>query len=288
MNAGIILLLLAEVCLTSSTAFSKLTTQTSDISSFEVTFARFFFGVIAAFIYLKKEHQSFKPNRLNLLIWRGALNCCSVVLLYLAAQYTTITNANMLTMTYPAFIFLVAPFINREKSSPILIVFLILSMAGTYLVVNPDFNNLNIGDAIGLLSGMVGAFAICTLREARKHDNTFIILFYMMGTGAILNAIILIPVFVIPKGIAAVYLILSGLLGVIGQIFITSGYKHVTANSGSLVSSSRIIIALILGVSIFSDPLSLKIITGGIMILISIIGVSIVQNRIKGKAASAE
>ena len=288
MNIGIILLILAELCFASSTVFAKILTQSSNISTFEITFARFFFGVIAAFVYLKKEKQSFKPNKLSLLIMRGVLNCIAVVLFYFAAQYTTITNANMLNMTYPAFIFLVAPFINREKSSPVLLIFLILTMAGIYFVVNPTFSNLNIGDMIGLASGFASALAVCTLREARKHDNTFIILFYMMGTGAILNGILVIPNFVVPTGMVAVHLLASALLGVLGQIFITSGYKYVTAKSGSLVSSARIIFAAILGVSIFADPVSFRIMSGGILILISIVGVSLVQNRINKKAEMAD
>jgi drug/metabolite transporter (DMT)-like permease len=283
MNSGIVLLILAEIGFASSTVFAKLVTQTSEISSFEITFARFIFGVIAGFIYLKKERQSFKPHKLSLLIWRGILNSAAVILLYSAAQYTTITNANMLNMTYPAFTFLVAPFINKDKSSPVLLIFLVLSMTGIWLVVNPHFNKINYGDFLGLASGIISAFAVCTLKEARKHDGTFTIVFYMMGTGAIITGIFAIPGFIIPHGISTVYLLLSAFLGVIAQIFITSGYKHVTAKSGSLVSSSRIIFAALLGVSVFSDPVSFMIVSGGILILISIIGVTLLQNR-QGKS----
>ena len=284
MRKGIIFLMLAELCFSSSTVFAKFVTESSPISSFEITFFRFFFGVIVAFIYLKKERQSFKPYKLSLLIMRGILNCTAVVLLYLAAKFTTITNANMLNMTYPVFIFLIAPFINKEKSSPVLFLFLILTMIGIYLVVTPTFNKINIGDIIGLASGIASAFAVCTLKEARIYDNTFIILFYMMGVGTLLNFILIIPYFIIPHGITAFNLFISALLGILGQVFITSGYKHITAKSGSLISSSRIIFAVLLGVFIFSEPLSVKIISGGILILTSIISVTLIQNHFTKKS----
>ena len=161
-------------------------------------------------------------------------------------------------------------------------------MTGIFLVVSPAFNKIKIGDVIGLLSGVASALAVCTLKEARKHDNTFIILFYMMGVGAILNFILIIPNFIIPHGMVAVNLFASALLGILGQVFITSGYKHVTAKSGSLVSSSRIIFAVLLGVFIFSDPLTVKIIAGGLMILASIISVTLIQNRIIKKNEAIE
>jgi drug/metabolite transporter (DMT)-like permease len=279
--------MLAELCFSSSTVMVKFISQVSQISVFEITFFRFFLGVIVAFFYLAKERETFKPNKLNLLIWRGILNCSAVVLLYMAAKYTTITNANMINMTYPAFIFLIAPFINKERSSPVLFIFLILTMIGIFLVVTPTFNKINFGDFIALASGIASALAVCTLKEARKHDDTFIILFYMMGVGAIMNLILIIPNFIWPKGIALAYLLISAVLGVLGQVFITSGYKFITAKSGSLISSSRIIFSVILGVYFFADPLSLKIIGGGILILASIISVTMFQNQINKKAEAA-
>jgi drug/metabolite transporter (DMT)-like permease len=289
MNRGILYLILAEVCFSSATVFAKLVGQLSSIPTVEITFTRFFFGVIVGFAYLKKSGGSFRPNRLSLLIWRGVLNCAAVFLFFLAVRYTTVTNANMLNMSYPAFIFLIAPFINREKSSPFHLIFLIATIAGIYLVVNPNFDTFNTGDIIALISGFAAALAVCTLREARKYDGTFTILFYMMGTGAVINGIALVPQFVLPKADAACFfLVISGLVGVLGQVFITSGYKHVTAKSGSLVSSARIVFAAVMGISIFGDPLSLRIAAGGALILLSISCVSLFQNKASGKGNNGE
>jgi drug/metabolite transporter (DMT)-like permease len=286
MYKGIILLLLAELCFSSATVFAKFMTQISTVSTLETTFFRFLFGVILAFFYLKKRKITFNPKKLNLVIWRGILNSASVIFFFLAVQYTTITNANMLNMTYPAFILLVAPFINKEKTSPVFIIFLILTMIGVFLVINPDFEKINIGDIFGLMSGIIAAFGISTLREASKYDNTFSILFYLMGIGTILNLIIIIPVFQIPTGLTAVYVFISAILGVIGQVFLTAGYKYISAKSGSLVSTSRIIFAMIFGVFLFSDPLSLRIIIGGVLIMISIISVTLLKNKFTVKIDS--
>jgi drug/metabolite transporter (DMT)-like permease len=55
------------------------------------------------------------------------------------------------------------------------------------------------------------------------------------------------------------------------------GYKNVTAKAGSMVSSSRIIFAALMGFFFFSESFSLRIILGGLMIITSIIGVSALQ-----------
>jgi drug/metabolite transporter (DMT)-like permease len=59
-----------------------------------------------------------------------------------------------------------------------------------------------------------------------------------------------------------------------GQLLITVGYKYIDAAPGSLVSSSRIVFAIILGVTFFSDPMTLRIIIGSLMIIISLAGVN--------------
>ena len=109
LHKGIVFLLLSELCFTVSTVFSKMLTNTSSISAIEVTFARFFLGLIVFSGIIYKNSISLIPNRLSLLIWRGVLNTVAVILFFLASQYTTITNTHMLNMTYPFFIFLFSP-----------------------------------------------------------------------------------------------------------------------------------------------------------------------------------
>ena len=176
---GIIFLMLSELCFTASTIFSKLLTNSSDISALEVTFSRFFLGWIVASGIVYKNSISLVPHKLSLLVWRGVLNTAAVILFFLASQYTTITNTHMLNMTYPFFIFLFAPlFFRREKISPFLYLILVAALAGIWLVINPDLQTINKGDIFGLLSGIVSAFAIIALNLARKNDSTVVILFY--------------------------------------------------------------------------------------------------------------
>ena len=60
-------------------------------------------------------------------------------------------------------------------------------MTGIYLVIFPDFSNINKGDMIGLLSGIFAAFAIITLSVAREYDSTVLIVFYLMAIGTVMQ-----------------------------------------------------------------------------------------------------
>ena len=272
---GIIFIMLSELFFTIATIFSKLLTNASDVSALEVTFSRFFLGLIVAVVIVYKHSLSLVPNKLSLLVWRGVLNTVAVILFFLASQYTTITNTHMLNMTYPFFIFLFAPlFFHEEKISPLMYLILIVALAGISLVINPNLNAVNKGDVFGLLSGIVAAFAIITLNMARKNDSTMVILFYLMSIGTVLNGLAMLPVFVWPKGGQWLLLLASAFVGVLGQICITYGYKFITARAGSLVSSSRIFYAVVLGMLIFNEDLTMRIAMGGLLILLSIVAVT--------------
>jgi drug/metabolite transporter (DMT)-like permease len=183
----------------------------------------------------------------------------------------------MLNMTYPVFIFMVAPLFWRQKIKALAVFYLLLTMTGIYLVIRPDFTSINPGDILGLLSGIVAAFAVITLSMARENDSTVIIVFYLMAIGFVTNGLAMIPVFKLPEGIQYLHLVASGVLGATGQVLLTMGYKSINAKEGSMISSSRIVFAALLGFLIFSEPLTLSIITGGLMIVGAIIGV----NRLK-------
>jgi drug/metabolite transporter (DMT)-like permease len=280
MYRGVILLMLAEFCFAAATVFAKFVTSQSEIPAVEITFFRFFFGIFLAYAVLRKTGSSFTPNNKKFVIWRGILNTIAVILFFTSVKYTTVTNANMLNMTYPVFIFMLMPFIGNEKIKPLQIIYLIMSITGVYLVIQPNFDHLIIGDLIGLVSGMVGGFSVMTLRKAREYDSTVLIIFYLMAIGTVINGSLLITVFKMPNLLQSVYIVVSALLGLAGQVFITSGYKYIEANKGSIISSSRIIFAVFLGLIFFNDRLNLELIIGGALILFSVVQLTLSERKL--------
>lgn len=279
MYKGVLLLLSAEFCFTLATVFGKFAMAGEGMAGIEVSFFRFLLGSLAAAGYMLWKKVSFRPQNITYVALRAISNTVAVLLFFTGIQYTTVTNANMLNLTYPVFVFLLAPLINREKGRKRYFFFLLLALAGVYLIILPDFSSVNPGDLCALLSGLVAGFAISFLREARKYDSSEVIVFYLMLTGLILNLAALLPGYSIPTGAGLVYALSSGAVAVTGQALITVGYRYIEAAPGSIISGSRILFAGVMGVSLFSDPLTLQIILGGALILVSLVGVSGVAKR---------
>jgi drug/metabolite transporter (DMT)-like permease len=280
LGEGILLILSAELLFTAASAFAKYATLHSQMTGVQVTFFRFLLGFIVTAFFIRKQKLSIKPNNVRLVVQRGVFNTLAVVLFFAGINYTTVTNANMLNMTYPVFVFLLAPFINKERSPGIYYLFLASAMAGVYLVAFPDFSSVNIGDLLSLASGIMAGFGITSLRQAAKFDNTHIILFYLMGIGTVLNAAIMAPVFTF-RGSALVWTVVafSAAAGYGGQVLLTKGYRHISAAGGSLVSSSRILWAMLMGSIFFADKITPRIAAGSVCIVLSLVMLSGVFDR---------
>ncbi len=276
---GIILVLLSAVTFSLSTVFAKYITNTSSIHGIEVSFVRFLIGFILSLGYIIFHKMSIRPNNIPLVLTRAVSNTVAVIFFFVGVQYTTVTNANMLNMTYPVFVFVLAPLFNKEPLIKINFLYLVITLVGTYFVIMPHYSTINIGDVYSFLSAIVAAVAVVALRESRKYDSTAIILFHLMSIGLVINGIAMIPVFEIPDSITFVYMLLSGFSAYLGQAFFTAGFKYIDATSGSILSSSRIFIAACMGIYFFNDSFTTTILIGGLLITAALIGVSLQEKK---------
>ena len=288
MTKGFLLLLGSSLAFTLSTVFGKIVVTISDVPAVEITFFRFIAGFAFMALYIPLTGRTFRANNMRYITSRGIFNSGAVILFFLALEYTTVTKTNLLNMTYPVFVFAIAGMINREKIRPVYYLYLILTVAGLMLVMAPDMKELrdgtvNAGDVIALASAVFAAFAITTLRQATKYDATHTILFYMLGIGTIINLPFAIPGFRVPHGAALMHTVLATVSSLAGQVFITIGFRDVEAAAGSLVQASRIIFSILLGVWIFNDPVTWKIITGAAIILVSLAGVGGIFTKQTGR-----
>ncbi len=216
MYRGILCLLIAEFCFALSTVFGKFVTTGSDITGVELTFFRFLIGTVAVSAVMITTRISFRPVRTRYVVLRAILNTFAVLAFFTGIQYTTVTNANMLNLTYPVFVFCIAPFLNREKNHPANYLYLCIALIGVYLIINPDFRSINPGDISALLSGVIAGFGISILRESRKYDSSEVILFYLMMIGCLISFFVMLPFFIMPRGMMLVHTLLSGGIAVAG------------------------------------------------------------------------
>jgi len=264
---GAVCLVAAAVFFALASALAKLASQMSAIPAVELVFFRYLVGFAAVGLWALIGRRDVRPRRLGYVALRSVFNIAGVTLLYVGLQATTVTKATMLNMTYPLFVFLLAPLVNRERNRPAAFLWLLLTLAGLYLIILPRFTGVNRGDLASLLSAVTIGASVSFLREARKHDSSLAIMFTMSLTGSVATFLMSLPRFLLPAGPALLFTLLSAAAGAGAQVLSTVGYRHVRAPTGSLLESSRMVFGSLLGALLFAEAFTFRLLAGGLRIV---------------------
>jgi drug/metabolite transporter (DMT)-like permease len=230
-------------------------------------FARFILGFAVVSAAMSVRGHKIKVHRWRLLIGRTVGNTLSVFCFYKAVSLTTVAEANILNMTYPLFVTVFSwIFLSRQRDLAATLI-LMVAVVGVWLVLSPGKIGLNMGNLWGLASGMLGAAAIIYLNLSRQQHDTHTILFFMFGLGSLGIFLLFHEHIFVPDFREFLFLVSCAACGVIGQYLLTIGFRYVTAVEGSIISSSRILLAAVLGPYLVADPpLSLAGWIGALMI----------------------
>ena len=102
----------------------------------------------------------------------------------------------------------------------------------------------------------------------------------MFGLGTIVMYAVFHDYIFWPNAEELYYLMMCGLYGIIGQYLMTIGFLYVTAVEGGIISSTRILLAAMLGPYVAGDPpLTAAGWTGALLIFIANVTLALRRSR---------
>jgi drug/metabolite transporter (DMT)-like permease len=218
-------------------------------------FSRYLLGFIVLKSIVLVQKRELNPSKhFPLIVGRTVTNCMAVFFLYHAVTTTTVAEANILNMTYPLFVAMITWIFWKDGRDPYALASVIVAWIGVYLILAPEGFAFKKENLWGLASGLSASLSILLLKFCREYDDSTTILYYMFGMGTMLIFVAFPDVIHIPSRLEFYYLFLCAGLGILGQYLLTLGFRFVTSVEGSVLSSSRILLAGILGPVIASDP----------------------------------
>ena len=225
-----------------------------DIAPAFFTFCRFALGFMVVSISMAVQRRTLRANRYGFIVGRTVSNTVAVFCFYQAVNVTTVANANILNMTYPIFVAIITWLFLHDQRDGIALLMVPAAFAGIWLIVSPSGVAWDWHNGWGLASGVTASFAMVFLNLCRKYDAVETTLFYMFGWGALLLWLFFREQIFWPDFTAFCYLLVCSIFGVGGQYLLTYGFRYVTAVEGSILSSTRILLASVLGPFIVADP----------------------------------
>lgn len=226
-----------------------------EISAPFYAFARFLLGFLLVSLTLIANRQKPQCRQFHYIGGRALTNTAAVYFFYKAVDASTVANANILNMTYPLFVALFAWFTLRDQRDYFDLAVVGVATVGTAMVLTPDAGGIGLWEnSWGLASGLMAAVSMIYLNLCRRDHDSQSILWYMFGGGALLMLPFFYQDIFLPSGLELFFILSCSIVGVLGQYFLTYGFLYVTAVEGAVISSSRILIAALLGPVLLSDP----------------------------------
>ena len=224
------------------------------IASAYFVFARLLLGFIVVSVTMLLQRKRLQPQRFHYLIGRAVANTVAVFCFYKAVEMGSLAEANILNMTYPLFVAVFSWFFLRGQRDLWSLLIVVVAFAGVWLILSPGDMKPGLANLWGLGSGITAAAAIIYLNISRRYHDSQTILFFMFGLGSVLILIFFHDSIFVPNAEELFFLLSCSVAGVLGQYLITFGFLYVTAVEGSIISSSRILLAALLGPILVADP----------------------------------
>ena len=267
-------------CFYLATAIIRWSKPYVEIDASYFTFSRFLlgFGVVCLTMLITRTRPA--PRRYHFLIGRMAANTIAVLCFYKAVEVCSLAEANILNMTYPLFVALFSWCFLKEQRDLFSFLIVGVAFAGIWMILSPGDIEIKWSNAWGLASGVTAAAAMIYLNLSRRFHDSQTVLFFMFGLGSLVIFVLFRASIFLPDRTEFFFLFICSAAGVLGQYLLTYGYFFVTAVEGSVISSSRILLAAVLGPVLVSDPaLNMMGWCGALLIFIANISLAVRRSR---------
>ena len=248
----------------------------------QAVFFRSFFSlpVILGWLAMRGELRSGwkTPNPVGH-FWRGLLGTSAMGLGFTGLGLLPLPEVTAIGYAAPLLVVVFAAMFLNEKVGVYRLSAVLLGMIGVLIVLSPRLSigaGLSTGETLGavvvLMGAVFAALAQVFVRKLVQTEGTAAIVFWFSITSAVLALCTLPWGWAMPSVGVAAMLIMAGLLGGLGQIFLTSSYRYADASLVAPFDYASMILALIIGYFVFDEvPTGTMLLGAGIVILAGVL-----------------
>ena len=248
----------------------------------QAVFFRSFFAlpVILGWLAMRGELRSGwkTPNPVGH-FWRGLLGTSAMGLGFTGLGLLPLPEVTAIGYAAPLLVVVFASMFLNEKVGVYRLSAVLLGMIGVLIVLSPRLSigaGLSTGETLGavvvLMGAVFAALAQVFVRKLVQTEGTAAIVFWFSITSAVLALCTLPWGWAMPSVGVAAMLIMAGLLGGLGQIFLTSSYRYADASLVAPFDYASMVLALIIGYFVFDEvPTGTMLLGAGIVILAGVL-----------------
>ena len=208
---------------------------------------------------------------------RGLLGAMAMGLMFTGLGLLPLHEATALRYTTPLMVVIFAALVLGEPVRLFRISAVALGLVGVLVVLSPRLSVLSgdmamgMGETVGVVVMLGGAtcaaMAHVFLRQLAQQEQTAAIVFWFSVTASGLALLTLPFGWVLPDLSTALMLILAGILGGIGQIFLTAAYRCADAGVIAPYDYASMLLALAIGYLAFGEVPTATMLAGAALVI---------------------
>lgn len=254
----------------------------ADVPPGQAVFFRSFFAlpIILGWLAIRHELRSgWKTKNPMGHFWRGLVGTSAMGLGFTGLGLLPLPEVTAIGYAAPLLVVVFAAMFLNEDVRAFRLSAVALGMIGVLIVLSPRLSvgaSMNSSETLGaivvLMGAVLAALAQVFVRKLVATESTAAIVFWFTITSTMLALFTLPWGWVMPGWQMAAMLIMAGLLGGIGQIFLTSSYRFADASLVAPFDYTSMILALLIGYFIFDEvPTGTMLIGAGIVIFAGVL-----------------
>lgn len=261
---------------------SLIKAASADVPPGQAVFFRSFFALPIILGWLAIRHElrnGWKTKNPLGHFWRGLVGTSAMGLGFTGLGLLPLPEVTAIGYAAPLLVVVFAAMFLNEDVRAFRLSAVALGMVGVLVVLSPRISvgaSLDASETLGavvvLMGAVLAALAQVFVRKLVATETTAAIVFWFTVTSSVMALFTLPWGWVVPSAAVAVMLIMAGLLGGIGQILLTSSYRHADASLVAPFDYTSMILALLIGYFIFDEvPTGTMLIGAGIVILAGVL-----------------
>jgi drug/metabolite transporter (DMT)-like permease len=245
----------------------------------QTVFFRSFFAIPVIVIWLAfQQNLAHGLATKNLMghFWRGLVGTTAMALGFTALGLLPLPEVTAIGYAAPVLTVIFAAMFLGEQVRVFRLSAVALGLLGVVVILSPRLTVTNfesadklesVGAMLMLMGAVFMALAQVFVRRLVGTEPTAAIVFYFSVTASVLSLLTLPFGWVWPSGPEAALLVIAGLLGGMGQIFLTTSYRFADTSVIAPFEYTSIILAVLIGYWVFDEVPTTTTIVGVALVI---------------------
>ncbi|GKU78823.1 DMT family transporter [Paenibacillus sp. L3-i20] len=274
-----------QLALLSSLVFSVMNALVKEVSSTipaaEIAFFRGLIGTLLIVVLMRQSQLSFSRKGIPMLALRGVLGGLYMLAYFYTLAKMPLTDASILAHLSPIFVIILSGVFLKEQISRRTWSLLPIVFIGALLLIKPyQYSSYSVYAIAGLLSAFFAAAAGISIRFLSKSHHAYEIVFYFVATSTLVAVPFMWGQFVLPNVREGLFLLLIGIISLLGQLILTKAFTYSNAVVVQVVSYFGIVLNTLFGFLFWEEVPDMITIIGGLFIIAGCMALSN-EKRIK-------